>query len=148
MPQGTLALHHLDEEPGLLLLSDENTVQTQGVITATAEARHLHDETGVHQVDLSIARTPRKMIEVGRNSHLLTEGMTLHLLDSASATKSQDGAMADGGAGQTRDRGHHSGIIGHIEGGMITTQRVAAVAVAIMKDREGYLLERRPESEV
>lgn len=158
MLQETRVLRRLDGEPGRpLQRDDDNAVQTRRVMAVTAEARHLHDESGVQYhatadlhaiVNLPIVRTSGEVMEIDRDSPLMTREMMICLPGSASATKSRDDARADGGAGQTRDRGHHSATTDSIEGEMIATRRVAAVAVVVMKGKGGHRLERRPESEV
>ncbi|KAH6609668.1 hypothetical protein Trco_003014 [Trichoderma cornu-damae] len=143
MPQETLAPHRRGGELGLLPPSgDDKTVKTRRVMAVTAEARHLHDESGVQHhaiVDPPIMKTSREAIEAGRGSPLMTEEMMLRPLGSASVARSRHGAMTGGEVGRPRDRGHHNETVGHIEGEMVTAHRVAAV----MKGREGY----RPESE-
>ncbi|KAM0250341.1 hypothetical protein ACHAQJ_008688 [Trichoderma viride] len=150
MPQEILALHHLSGELGLLLLSDEMTVPTPRVIAVTAEAHRPHDDSGIQYhaiVDLLLARIFREVIGLNQDRSLMAEEMTPRPLGNG-VTRSQEGATAIGGVSRSRARGHHSEMTGHIEGEMITTRRVADVVVVAMKDREGCLLERRPESEV
>ncbi|UKZ72957.1 hypothetical protein TrVFT333_000594 [Trichoderma virens FT-333] len=151
MPQETLALHHLGEELGLLLLIDGDTAQSQRVIAATAGARRLRDESGVqYRATANHLRTriPSKEIEVDRDSPLMTEEMMFHPLDSASVIKRQYDATAGGEAGQVHDRDHRSEMTDHIEGEMITAPSVAGVAAGVVKGKGEHRLERRPESEV
>lgn len=151
MPQETLALHRPGEELGLPLLTDVDTAQTWQVIAATAEARHLRDESGAqyHAIaPLLRVRISREEIEVAGDSPLMARKMMLHPLGSASVTRSPGDATAGGEAGQIHDRDHHSKMIGHIEGEMKTAPSVAAVAAGVGEGKEEHRPERRPESEV
>lgn len=151
MPQETLALHHLGEEPGLLLLTDEVTATSWQVIAATAEARHLRGESGVqyHAVARPLrAKISREEIEVAGDSPLMAGKTTFHPLGSASVTRSLGDATAGGEAGQIPDRDHHSKMIGHIEGETKTAPSVVAVAAGVVEGKEEHRPERHPESEV
>ncbi|UKZ91973.1 uncharacterized protein TrAFT101_006940 [Trichoderma asperellum] len=159
-PQEILVLHHLDGELGLLPPSDEIiapslppiavTAQTPLAIAVIAEARHLRDDKGVqyHAIaDPLRVRILREVIEIDTGSPLMLGEMTSRPLGNGT-TQGQRDAMADGGVIQTRDQGRHSEMTGRIEGEMMTTNRVADAVVAVIKDKGGCLLEKRPESEV
>lgn len=120
------------------------------MIAATAEARHLRDDKGVqyHAIaDPLRVRILEEVIRIDPGSPLKLGEMTSRPLGNG-MTRGQRDAMANGGVIQTRDQGHRSEMTGHIEGGMMTTNRVADVVVAVLKDKRGGLLETRPESEV
>lgn len=159
-PQEILVLHHLDGELGLLPPSDEITApslppiavtaQTPLAIAVIVEARHLRDDKGVQcraRAGPLRVRVLRGVIEIDTGSPLMLVEMTSRPLGNA-MTRGQRDAMADGGVIQTHDRGHHSEMTGHIEGEMMTTNRVADAVVVVIKDKGGCLLEKRPESEV
>lgn len=159
-PQEILTLRHLDGEPGLLTPSVETiapslpaiavTAQTPPVTAVIAEARHLHDGKSVQYraiVDLLRAKVLRRPVAVDPGSPLVLEEMMSRPLGKG-MTKGLGDAMANGGVIQTRDRGHRSEMTGHIEGGMMTTDRVADVVAAVIRDKGECLLETRPESEV
>ncbi|KAK1246641.1 hypothetical protein MKX08_000443 [Trichoderma sp. CBMAI-0020] len=160
MPQEILILRHLDEELGLLPPSVEIiapslpaiavTAQTPPVIAVTAEAHHLHDDKGVqyHAIaDPLRARVLQKVTGIDTGSPLMLEEMASRPLANGMIRALRD-VMADGGVVQTRDPGHRSEMTGHIEGGMMTTDRVADVVAVVTKDKGEYLLETRLESEV
>lgn len=160
MPQEILALHHLDEELNLLPPSVEIiapslpaiavTAQTPPVIAVTAEAPHLHDDKGVqyHAIaDPLRARVLQKVIGIDTGSPLMLEEMTSRPLANGMIRGLED-VMANGGVIQTRDPGHRSEMTGHIDGEMMTTDRVADVVAVVIRDKGECLLETRPESEV
>lgn len=92
-------------------------------------------------------RMLREVIEIDTGSPLLMlVEMTSRPLGNG-MTRGQRDVMADGGVIQTRDQGRRSEMTGHIEGEMMTTNHVADAVVAVIKDKGGCLLERRPESE-
>lgn len=161
-PQEILALplRRPDGEVGLLPPSDEIiapnlpaiavTAQTPLVIAVTAEAHRLHGDKGVlyHAIaDPLRVRIPREVIEIDTGSPLMLGEMTSRPLGN-DMIRGQGDAMANGGVIQTRGRGHHSEMTGHIEGEMMTTNPVADVVVVVGKDKGGCLPETRPESEV
>ncbi|KAF3077276.1 hypothetical protein CFAM422_000091 [Trichoderma lentiforme] len=151
MPQETLALRRPGEELGLLLLTDGDTALTWQVIAATAEARHLRDESGVqyHAIaHLLRVRISREEIEVAGDSPLMAGKTMFRPLDSASVTRSPGDVTAGGEAGQIHDRDHHSKMIGRIEGEMKTPPSAAAVAEGVVEGKEEHRPERRHESEV
>ncbi|KAK6451681.1 hypothetical protein FP744_10007932 [Trichoderma asperellum] len=126
------------------------TAQTPLAIAVIAEARHLRDDKGVqyHATAGPLRmRMLREVIEIDTGSPLLMlVEMTSRPLGNG-MTRGQRDVMADGGVIQTRDQGRHSEMTGHIEGEMMTTNHVADAVVAVIKDKGGCLLERRPESE-
>lgn len=155
MPQETLALHHLGEEPGLLLLTDGDTAQIWQVSAVTAEARHLRDESGVqyHAIArLLRVKISREEIEVAGDSPLMVGKTMFHPRRSANVTRSPGDATAGGEAGQIHDRDHHSKMIGRIEGEMKTAPSVAAVAAGVVEGvvegKEEHRPETLPENEV
>lgn len=151
MPQETLALHRLGEELGLLLLTDGDTAMIWQVMAATAEARHLRDESGVryHAIArLLRVKIPHEEIEAVGDSPLMAGKTIFHPLCSASVTRSPGDATAGGEAGRIHDRDHHSKMIGRIEGEMKTVPSVAAVAAGVGEGKEEHRPERHPESEV
>lgn len=163
MPREILALHHPDEELGLLPPSVEIitpslpaiaiTTQILPVIAVIAEARHLRGDKGVQYraiADPLYVKILREVKRFNSGSPLMLEEMTFRPLGNG-LTRGRGDVMANGGVIQTRDRGHHSEMTSHIEGEMMTTNHVADVAVVVVvaiKDRGGCLLGTRPESEV
>ncbi|PNP43924.1 hypothetical protein TGAMA5MH_04208 [Trichoderma gamsii] len=160
MHQELLALRPLGEEPGLLppsvetiapsLLAIAVTAQTPPVIAVTAEVRHLHDGKGVQSraiVDPLRVRVLRRAIGIDPGSPLVLEEMMSRPLGNG-MIKGLGDVMANGGVIQTRDRGHRSEMTGHIEGEMMTTDRVADVVAVVIRDTGECLPETRPESEV
>ncbi|PON23502.1 hypothetical protein TGAM01_v207736 [Trichoderma gamsii] len=100
--------------------------------------------------DRSYSRSPsppRRQRRIDPGSPLVLEEMMSRPLGNG-MIKGLGDVMANGGVIQTRDRGHRSEMTGHIEGEMMTTDRVADVVAVVIRDTGECLPETRPESEV